>query len=218
MITIGFFIVFFVGMIAFGVLISLINRRTGAMASTTGIGSYAGQQFQQVKQVKAYVTQYSPCVGNNTCDCPVSHGGDATTADGQGTFKIQDNILKWVKSDGSGSEDHVFAQPSDDPFFPWSQRNDMAIVVPGFKDNLPIHVRDHYAPGKHKGEYFLDIFVPCDQMEAVANQLAALKIPGEASKEGGIPILVSVVDLTKPLGNSSFGPNVNGTYYPPLGG
>jgi len=190
--------------VALGTALAFVQRHTGATAATGGIG-YAGQQFQEIKKMKVYITKYSPCVGSNTCDCPVSMGGDESTADGQGRFKFQDGGLKWVWNDGSETEDYIFAEPSDHNVIPWDQRNQLAVVIPGFKNNLAIHVRDSYAPGLHAGEPFLDLVASCSEYEQVGATLQSMAIPGEAQKEGGIPIEVSIVDTTKPIGNNFAG-------------
>ena len=119
-------------------------------------------QYEVVKKLNVTVTGYSPCVGSNTCDCPVSMGGGAATSDGRGSFKMQNGRLRWVKNDGT-SEDYVFAEPSSNNIiaFDNTSLDRYAIIVPGFNNNQPIHVRDHYAPGNHAGSNYLDLFAPC---------------------------------------------------------
>lgn len=196
-IAIGLFVAFFVVIIGIGLLVSLINRRTGAVANATGVG-YAGQQFQEVKKVTITMTQYSPNMPSigNTCDSEAGGGSGTSTG---GTFKVVNGRLSWTK--GDLVENYVFAQPQTYNIIPKDQLNNMAVVFPGFNNNTPIYIRDVYGPGVHTNENYLDLFVPCSEFT-------------NSSKK----VDIIIVDLTKPLGNSSIGPNINGTYYPPLGG
>lgn len=197
-VVIALFLAFITILAAVGILTAIIKNRTGALASAANINGYAGQQFQTVKTLTVTMTQYSPNMPSISNTCDSSSGGGFDTASG-GIFKVINDRLRWTR--GDLTEDYVFAEPTSDNIIPWNQIDNLAIVVPGFNNNIPIHVRDHYKSGLHAGENYLDLFVPCSEYT-------------NSSKS----VEVMVVDLTKPLNNSTFGPNVNGTYYPPLGG
>ncbi len=173
----------------------------------TGFSDLAGMQFETVKKIRVNLTHYSPCVGSNNCDCKMRNGqpigGGEATSDGRGSFQEKDGRLRWVKKDGSGSEDFVFAEPQSDAehiiiakgenFSGWEQ---FAIVLPGFKNNLPIKVRDHYASDTHVNQNYLDLFVPCNEWAAVEKELQALP-----NASGG-QYDALIVDTTKPISSS----------------
>lgn len=122
--------------------------------------------YATVKTIQVTLTAYSPCIDSktikNTCNCPKSMGGGAETSDGSGKFDISNGRLRWVKSNGSKTEDYVLAQPTSDHIIDWSDREKYAIVIPGFNNDKPIYIRDHYAPGLHANQNYLDLFAPCD--------------------------------------------------------
>lgn len=124
------------------------------------------------KKIRVNITRYSPCIRPyNVCDCDT--GGDSSTADGTGKFAMKNGRLQWVKKDGT-AEKYVFAEPTSDHIIPWKQRENYAVVIPGFNNNQPIRIRDHYAPGNHKDKNYLDLFVPCDELTSTGKVLSNL--------------------------------------------
>ncbi len=124
------------------------------------------------KKIRVNITSYSPCIRPyNTCDCKT--GGNTSTADSTGKFAMKDGRLQWVKKDGT-AERFVFAQPTTDNIIPWNQRENYGVVIPGFNNNQPIKIRDHYAVGNHANQNYLDLFVPCSENKAVTKQLSTL--------------------------------------------
>jgi hypothetical protein len=212
-IVIAAVLVFLTAGVAAGMTLSTVKNNTGDLPAGYSGG---GSQFQVVKTMDVEITQYSPnMAGNKYADgraCDPSTGGGAGTADGQGQFRIKDGKVRWVFNDLVKYEDYVFAEPTDYSVIPWGQRNQLAVVVPGFKGNLPIHVRDTYAVGNHVGKAFLDLFAPCAEYKQVSSELSAL--PHKNGQEGGSVISVQIVDTTKPIN----GANWAGKFYHPLGG
>jgi hypothetical protein len=141
--------------------------------------------YETVKTLNVNITNYSPNLTSNTCDS--STGGGAGTADGSGSFQTNNGRLRWVKSDGSGAEDYVFAEPTDNSVISWNDRENYGIVIPGFNSNKPILIRDHYATGNHLGQMYLDLFVPCSEWGSAPT--------GNHS--------VQIVDLKKPISSYS---------------
>lgn len=124
------------------------------------------------KKMRVNITTYSPCIRPyNTCDCP--SGGSSSTADGSGKFEVKNGLLQWVKSDGT-TEKFVFAEPTTDNIIPWDQRENYGIVIPGFNNNQPIKIRDHYKKGLHANQGYLDLFIPCQEHSKVVPQLKSL--------------------------------------------
>lgn len=124
------------------------------------------------KKIRVNITSYSPCIRPyNTCDCQA--GGGASTADSSGKFAMKDGRLQWVKKDGT-AERFVFAQPTTDNIIPWNQRENYGVVIPGFNNDQPIKIRDHYAAGNHANQNYLDLFIPCADRSTVIPQLKGL--------------------------------------------
>jgi|GEM_PF-4538756 len=152
-----------------------------------GFNNNSGYEEVSGKPTQAIITAYSPNMPGNTCDAKT--GGPSSTADG-GSFKVVNGRLRYVK--GSTIEDYIFAQPSDNPIIAWNQIENQAVILDGFNNNQPIHIRDHYAPGLHAGQNYLDLFLPCSEYGSF-NQ-------GQTRK-------ITVVDLTKPKSKITNTPN-----------
>lgn len=142
------------------------------------VATSAGGNYEVVRTLKVTITPYSPNMPNNKCDSVT--GGPAVTADG-GAFKVVDGRIRYVK--GSEVADYVFAQPTTDNIIPWKQINRYGVVLPGFNNNKPIRIADHYAPGLHANKNFLDLFAPCTEYK---------HLPTGSQT-------VQIVDLTKPV-------------------
>lgn len=138
--------------------------------------------YEVARTLKVTVTPYSPNMPGNTCDSVT--GGPAVTADG-GAFKVVNGRIRYVK--GSSVEDYVFAQPTTDNIIPWNQRDQYAVVLPGFNNNVPIKIRDHYKSGLHANQNYLDLFAPCTEYYHLPTGSQTVKI----------------VDLTKPITQAS---------------
>lgn len=135
-------------------------------------------QYEVVKTLQVTITPYSPNMPVNTCDAAT--GGPAVTTDG-GAFKEINGRIRYVK--GSQIADYVFAEPTTNNIIPWNQINQLAVVLPGFNNDLPIRIADHYAPGLHANQNYLDLFAPC----------------GEYSHLPTGKQTVQIVDLSKPI-------------------
>lgn len=170
-------------------------------------------EFETVKKIRVNLTTYSPCLPStgNTCDCALYKGspigGDETTADGSGMFKVVDGRLSWVKHSTGKVEKYVFAEPQSDHIIPWSQKDKLAIVIPGFNDNQPIHVRDHYAKGVHENKDFLDIFAPCNEWKPVSSALSSLSHATGGEGHAFVQVDAYVVDTTKPVSKPTTEPS-----------
>lgn len=152
-----------------------------AINEVCGFNTATGYETVPGKPTQAVVTAYSPNIPSigNTCDS--AKGGDNATAD-NGLFEVRDGRLRYVK--GSTVEDYVFAQPTDNPIIDWDKIETQAVILEGFNNNQPIHIRDHYKPGNHVGQNYLDLFLPCGNEYSGFVQSKTRKI--------------TVVDLTKP--------------------
>lgn len=139
-------------------------------------------QYAVIKTLQATLTWYSPNMPGNTCDS--STGGGANTAGG-GMFKMVNGRIRYVQ--GGSIEDYVFAEPTTDDIIPRNLWDTQAIVISGFNNNQPIHIRDHYKEGNHANQNYLDLFAPCND-------------------RSGLPTgsqTIQVVDLNKPVQTAS---------------
>lgn len=170
-------------------------------------------EFETVKKIRVNLTTYCPCLPStgNTCDCALYGGspigGNETTADGSGMFKVIDGRLSWVKHSTGKVEKYVFAEPQSDHIIPWSQKDKLAIVIPGFNGNQPIHVRDHYAKGVHENKDFLDIFAPCNEWKPVSSALNSLSHATGGEGHAFAQVDAYVVDTTKPVSKPTTEPS-----------
>jgi cell wall-associated NlpC family hydrolase len=170
------------------------------LASLTGAngGPTIAGNLSDGKKIRVNVTGYSPCIRPaNTCDCTT--GGDSGTSDGSGKFEMKNGRLQWVKSDGT-AEKYVFAEPSTNNIIPWNQREEYAVVIPGFNNNQPIRIRDHYAPGNHANQNYLDLFIPCDEFAATGKQLSSLPGASGGQVDAIIVKTTSVKTATSAMG------------------
>lgn len=138
--------------------------------------------YQVVKEMIVNLTNYSPNMTSpsgrkNNCDA--STGGGSGSA--QGYYAFANDKVVWT--DGTKTEEHVLAEPTTDNILPRSQWDTYGIIIPGFNNNQPIHIRDHYAPGNHAGENYLDVMSDCTEYPGV--------------KDGATKI--QIVDLSKPI-------------------
>lgn len=174
---------------AWGMAVAMTAFMRGEPSGGTVSGS-----FGVIKTMEVNITMYSPVIGSNTCDGPISMGGGAATSDGKGSFIFEGGKIKWKSK--TKLLDHIFAQPSDDPIISWDKINDQAIQIPSFLSDQPIEIHDHYAPGNHNGENFLDLSYTCGEGAELQAELKAIQKQQGLSggKEGGILIKVNVVE------------------------
>ena len=160
-------------------------------------------EYEVAKKLRINLTTYCPCIAGNKCDCALYNGqpigGDESTADGSGMFKVTDNRLSWVKNGSGAIEKYVFAEPQSDHIISWSQKDTLAIVIPGFNENQPIHVRDHYAKNVHENEDYLDLFAPCNEWSSVSSLMKALPHATGGAGHSFVQVDAYVVDTTKPI-------------------
>ena len=166
-----------------------INQYCGVSTNTTG--------YTATGTKKIYLTGYSPYIKSNDCD---SHGsnrfGDAVAADGK--FEWQNGRLRFKDSQGKW-QDYIYAEPQTDNLVKWSQRNDIGFVIPGFYQNQPIFVHDHYGKGVHANQPFLDLFIPCNEFKQTQKTIAALPSAKVGGPSGAFAtVQMQVVDTTQP--------------------
>ncbi|OQA52112.1 MAG: CHAP domain protein [candidate division WS2 bacterium ADurb.Bin280] len=165
---------------------------------------FGTDEYETVRELNVNITSYSPCINGNTCNCPVSMGGGAATADPSGSFKVLDGRLRWVKSNNY-FENYVFAQPTSDHIVSWNERERFAIVVPGFNDNKPIYVRDHYAPGWHFNQDWLDLFKPCSEIRQGPGGKTTVKIVDLTKKKTADKAKLAICPKEIPIVGPSYG-------------
>jgi len=166
-----------------------INQYCGVSTNTTG--------YTATGTKKVYLTAYSPYIKNNACDSQGSNKfGDAVAADGK--FEWQNGRLRFKDSQGKW-QDYIYAEPQTDNMVKWSKRNDIGFVIPGFYQNQPIFVHDHYGAGVHSGQPFLDLFIPCSEYKQTQQTIAALPSAKPGGPNGAFAtVQMQVVDTTQP--------------------
>lgn len=177
-----------------------INKKCGLTTTADNTGTTAASNYEVVKTIEVKVTNYSPCLPNNTCDCQSRgnyapndpQGGNETSAD-MGTFVMHDGILQYLTRDKKTYHKYIYAEPATNNIIKWSDRFKLGIVIKGVNNDQPVFVHDHYASKNHANQNYLDIFSQCAGKKKLGNPMAG------ATKNSNGTYTATIVDTTKPI-------------------